>query len=261
MNKLKVAFFIDIAFLFTGFFFLSFGVLKSLRLSTISCLFLASTFSTIISAIYLFIATRSNLKKEIKKSEEETINALSEKLALSSNEYVKELLIKYFEFKNEKIIKQNQDIILDSKKAVVKFDFNPEGAPISSLINAYKTADNKIVFIANKYTSETIKLFNDKSDKIKLYTLNDLYLSLKSANLLPVYEPPKKARLNLKVLFSLKREKAKRFLYLGIIMILLSGFTYFSKFYIIFGSVLLITALSLRFFAKPSEPSSVGIEI
>ena len=103
MNKLKLAFFIDLSFLVVAFFFLSYGIFKSLAVSTPLSLLLSLVVSVIVCAVYLFLATKSQSKKELIDYEENSLNALSEKLTLSHDKYILNLLKSYFEFKNQRV--------------------------------------------------------------------------------------------------------------------------------------------------------------
>ena len=147
----------------------------------------------------------------------------------------------------------------------VFFNFTFEKTPTTTVIESYKNTKQgyKTVILANEFSNESIKLEKDLNSKIKLCSLTDVYLSLKKAELLPEITLPKNViKINkttrLKGIFT--KANSKKALLFGVVILLSSKLTFYPIYYIIFGSLLVILALTLRFYGKVTQAPPVGIE-
>ena len=154
--------------------------------------------------------------------------------------------------------------MLKDLKSQVFVSFTFEKTTAKEIIEFYKNTKKgyKTIILSNDYTEEGKKLISSFYIRIKLFNLNDAYLSLKSENLLPPLTVSKNVMVkNKKETFRLFFVKSnfKKPMFYGIIILCLAPFSFYPIYYIVFGCFLLVLSVFMRFFAKDNLPMPKGI--
>ncbi len=130
----------------------------------------------------------------------------------------------------------------------LKFRFSPVTSDEIASISRLKTGKEKIL-LCNEIEEDAARLC--KQLQIRLQTGEDVYAMLKSADALPAAylgesSPQNKRKYRLRVCFA--KSNSKRFLVGGALVLLTSLLTPFPYYYLLLGSLLLLTALLIRIF-------------
>ena len=115
----------------------------------------------------------------------------------------------------------------------------------------------KTIVISNEYTLEALTSVNDLTLDIKLLNLNAAYLSLKEYDLLPknsILKKQNKLSFTTKMKGVFVKTNGKKALLLGSVILLSAKISFFPVYYIIFGILMIIFSLVLRFYGKEKEP-------
>ena len=257
MKKIKLSFLSDALFLFISAFLFFYGVTKPKLIKPVLTATTSSLLSIVVTVLYTAFSVYRYGKKSILKNEEDQFLAFINHLAFLDTQDINTLFANYFEkVCNIVFTPRKNGLFCSDKNLYVLYDFNPDGITKQNVLQAYKKTKtaSSIIFIAVKYDSEVVKFFSPLAPKIKLYSANELYNSLKQAQLLPkleVKKPDKKPFIEL-VKSTFHREKSTKFALWGGAIILFSTITYYKGLYLFIGSLLLIFACYLRLFTKPA---------
>ena len=253
MKKIKFYLLSDSFFIFIALFFTFYAIAKYNGSSFLSSLLLSSSFSAITTCGYAVFTIIKNDKKEGVYYEKEYKKALSNHLAFLDENEVLELFYKYYSsiYNDAKI--DNKKITIPKIKTCIFPIFTIEKITTKEVINAYKQTKKgyktKILFSTS--TSEVLLLSSSLKIRIELHDINSVYSALKSQELLPKLEILGKQKIKLKPIIKnlFKKQKAGKFLLFGVLTLLFSTITFFSLYYVIFGAVLIIISIILKFFA------------
>jgi len=130
----------------------------------------------------------------------------------------------------------------------LKLRFAPVTADDIAGISRLKTSKQKIL-LCNLIDEDAKRLCERLN--IRIWTGNEIYSLIKSANALPERflgepTPQNKRKIRLRACFS--KRNSRRFLVGGCLLLLSSLITPFPYYYLVFGSVLLLTAIVIRIF-------------
>ena len=263
MKKIRFYLIFDSFFIFTALFFTLYALLKYNGLRFLIALFVSSLFSAILTLIFTILIILKSDKKLSDFEEKEYKKALANYLSFLDESEVLALFLTYYShiFKDAKI--ENGKIVLTKIKTCVFPIFTMEKLTTKEVINAYKNTKKgyKTKILYNNATSEVLLLSQSLKIRIELFDINSVYFCLKNNELLPSLEIPKKPKIKLLPIFKnlFKKQKAGKFLLFGVLTLLFSTVTFFPLYYVLFGLLLIIIAIVLKFFA-PFE-STKNIEL
>ena len=254
MKTIKLSLIIDVFFVFFASFFFFYAIFFYGGSGYGLSIFLSVLLSIIISSIYVII---SALKKEsliLKQNNEILIKKFNYTLFLYSQKQILKLLFNYYQTENSVVIKQNS-IILEDENIEIFPIIKHEKICISEVINSYKntTKNYKTTILGCDFDNEIINFISELNLDIDILTTSEFYKQLKEKDLLPELKDlhinnKKKLTLYVKNIFT--KKQAKRFLVSGIIITLLSFFSFYPIYYILFGGLLMITGVLLRVLKK-----------
>ncbi len=264
MKNFKASIFFDCFFIFISAFFFSFAIIRYNRVNFTPSLIFSVLIALVLSLSYLIFIILKKQSAFYKEEEINRINSLLTELCFMGEDALLELFYKFYKKQglNAEII--NDAIILKDIKSQVFISFTFEKTTAKDIINFYKNTKKgyKTVVLANDYTEEGKNLLSSFAIRIKLFSLNDVYSSLKKENLLPQITVSKNVSIKnrkekLKGFFV--KSNSKKPLFYGIVILLLAPFSFYPIYYIVFGCLLLTLSVFMRFFAKDSIPTPNGI--
>ena len=268
MKNFKISITFDSLFIFVSAFFLFYAIIRYSGVNFIPSLTLSILISLALGVVWTVFSLIKKDKQGIKLAEENNLLSLKTELCFMSDKSLTDTLLKYYKKANIQAEKENDYIVLPELKCQVFSSFAFEKTDTTKIIEFYKQTKKgyKTVVLSIDYTVDAVSLVNDLSLRIKLFDLNAVYLSLKEYNLLPKTTLTKKVN---KISFVDKmkgifiKSNGKKALTLGIIILLSSKFSFYPVYYIIFGGLLIIFSLILRFWGKsplsPSKAEKVGL--
>lgn len=245
----RIAFYIDEIFKTIIIFFISLVFYRAMMLSFTLCLILASITTVILAIIFYFVRTKRYAKKKLKISEMKQIENIKEQFSYASqseiNKFFKEL------FKAE--INYKKELVIDNKKTLILPLFDKDILDINDLKKIYRENKNrhiqKIIILCNNYSEDCISLIkNFKIIEYQIFNISDLYIEyLHPQNQFPTFAIEKlpKEKLTLKKIkkYAFNRSKAKTYFFCGLILLFSSYFVPIRIYYLIFASLMFISAL------------------
>ena len=253
MKKFSLSVIIDGFFIFFTSFFLLYSLLKPFIKSILGCLAVTVIISIIITVLFMAFLDKQKEIKGVKIICEENYECFLKFLYLADKKDIVSVIKNYYEKQNETFTQTKQYFLVDDKTAVF-YNFNYNETTIDKIIEYYKKTPKSLTLtvIARHYENGVTKTLQNLKIKANLITSKEVFSFLEKENLLPTLDAYKvkkeKIKINLKGF--LKRENAKKFLLWGIVFTAFSWITYFKYFYLLLGSIFLITSIYLRFFSK-----------
>ena len=264
MKNFKATIFFDCFFIFISAFFFCFAIIRYSRVNFAPSLIFSVLIALTLSLSYVVFIVLTKQSAFYKEEEIRKINSLLTELCFSSEESLLNLFCKFYKKQGHNYEIIDNSILLKDVKSQVFISFTFEKTTAKEIISFYKNTKKgyKTIILSNDYTDEGKKLLDSFSIRIKLFNLNDVYLSLKSENLLPQLTVPKNVSIKnkketLKVFFI--KSNSKKPLFYGIVILLLAPFSFYPIYYIIFGCLLLTLSVFMRFFAKDTPTVPKGI--
>ncbi len=257
MLKIKISVISDALFVlfssFVLFFTITFYFLKDNLFAILISVFL----SIITFCAYMLLYKKKRGKLKIKREDEESFLKCTNALCFSSDEDCKKTVFTALERINKKPVKAENGIICGEDFFFINFSYDSITA--GGVTNAYKQTPKgkNLVYLGVSFTPEATDFANGFSGRIRVIPLSEFFVILKETNTLPEGGIlPKENKISffelLKASFS--REKAKKFALYGAFLLAMSRFVFFPVWYIISGSIFLIYAITIKFFApKPIE--------
>ncbi len=253
MNKLKLSTALDGLFIFGISFFIFYALIKQKIYSVYSATILSVILSMIISFFFIVVISYKNRKKTDIELENKKIQAFKEYLYFLQNDKIIKLISSYLDNAQKEYEVKNNAFYLKNEKTVLFYTFSPDLTTLTTCINFYKqTPKNYKTAILSSNYDVKVKEFSPLFEKVQLYSANDFYNGLKEKNLLPDFEIPNKQKINFTKLLSsiLVKRNVKKFFLWGAVLTLFSTITYYKLFYALIGTIFLLIAVYLKFFAK-----------
>ena len=248
MKKLAISVLFDTAFAICVTFIILFVIFYYYLPVNYSFIF------SIIFAIFVGIFTFTRLKDKriksvYKKDEEKLKDKLITQLCFMTTQKQLTELSKAYMLTGAKIHRLPNGIVIDNKSVIVPlFTFNVV-TPQDLLDVKRKVKSNLPITVFGVNFDDSAKNFALKLD-ITLKTENDAYELFKSAN----YYPEIKIELNtskqsVKLLLRefLSKRNVKNYFLTGIMLLILAFFTPFKFYYVLFGCILLVFAVFVKF--------------
>ena len=253
MKKIDFALIADVAFYAVAAWFLSIGLLRYYRMGLTLSVITASIIALAIAGVTFLISYSGRRKRKLGKKETEAREALMLHLALEKEERVSADLIKAFLADGKNATLQQNAIIVEDTTCVPRFTMQPLSADeVARIIRAY--GREKLSVLCNTLTPEAEKLAG--SFGVNLMRKNEIYDLFTRTGTTPdplilAELPRKSARTTLRRIVS--KKSARPFFTSGILLLLMSLFTFFPIYYLISGCTLTILAIFVRFFGFASE--------
>ena len=257
MIKFKVSTISDCSFILLTSFILFFTVSFYLLKNNVSAIFLAIPLSIITFCAYMIAHKTKRGKLKVKREDEERFLRCTNALCFASDEECLKIVFLTLERLGKKPFMTDNGIICYNDFFFVRFSY--DSVTVGEITNAYKKTPlgKNLVYVGVNFLQETKDFANGFSSRIKIVPLSELFPILKEVNTLPEGGLlPTENKLSFLQLIkgSFNREKSKKFALYGSFLLIMSKFVFFPIWYIISGSIFLIYAITIKFFApKPTQ--------
>ncbi len=248
MRKLDIPLILDVLFYTVAGWFLSLGILRYYRVNTGIAVSSATLIALAVGVFsFLLIYTRRR-KKVLGKKEQEARDALLLHFALERSERVRLSMLEAFTKDGKDAHCEGDALSVNGSFLIPLFTMQPVSADaVARLIREYGA--EPFTLACNALTPEAEKLLQSfgktalcGNDVYALFTRTDTV-----PNPLICGEIPRKTlRTNLRRSFS--KKNARPFFVSGILLLIMSLFTFFPLYYLISGCVLLVSSVCIRTF-------------
>lgn len=251
MYKTKLAIFFDTIFIAAITFIIAYVILFRQIKNAILCFLICNIIALISFFIFFKISIKkhklSNLNNKDLKLADKCFNSLKFLDNESYNKFFAELL-------NARQISERiffngyLYFYINTKQDLDSTDFFVANNYFKS-----KNLTHPLCFLCSSANQNFIDLINTSPITYELYTSNDIFLLMKDSNKYPFTDEPEHKnfilphKLKTKFLSSITRNHFKDFFISGLSLITLSLFIPFSKYYMIFGIILLSLAIASLF--------------
>ena len=205
----------------------------------------------------MLLCKRKRGKLKIKREDEESFLKCTNALCFLSNEECKKIVFTALERLNKNPAYVNDGIICENNFYFANFSY--DNVTVGGLTNAYKLTPKgkNLMYLAIDFTPDAKEFANGFSGRIKAIPLSEFFTVLKQTQTIPeggILPATNKVSFLKLLKASFSKEKAKKFALYGIFLLVMSRFVFFPIWYIISGSIFLIYAITIKFFApKPIE--------
>ena len=257
MFKFKVSEISDGLFIFGSVFLIAFVIGFYFLKNNVTSILVAVPCAVVLFSAYMLFLKKKKGKLLIKREDEEKFIKCANALCLENRIFGENLIFSTLLSLGKTPQKVTGGIVCENNFYYVKFTYNK--ITVGEVAHAYKLAPKSktLVFVAIAFESEALTFASSFFTKITLLSLNEIFPILKKANTLPsggfIPKEHKTSIINL-LKQTFQRQKAKTFAFYGAFMLIMSRFVFFPVWYIISGSLFLIYAITIKFFApKPFE--------
>ncbi len=245
MSRFCLADVLDVLFYTVSVSFLSFGILRYYRLELWLCVMFSLLFAVMTCAVCAVLLGGRRQKKVRSRREKEARDALLLHLALEKEERVRADLLAALTADGKDAICEEDVLSSEGVLLIPIFTMEPLSADmVASLLRKYGEAPFKIV--CNSLTAEAEKLLlTFQKGAIKGDEVYALFARTKMPNPLICGQLPRRTlRGRLRISFS--KRNARPFFVSGLLLLFMSLFTLFPLYYLVTGSVLLVSAVLVR---------------
>ena len=253
MKKIDLSLVADVVFYGIAVWFLSIGLMRYYRMGLALSAILASLIALAVAGIIFILSYSTRRKRRLGKRETEAREALMLHLALEKEERVRAALIAAFLADGKEAHLQGDALLVEDTLCVPRFTMQPLSADETArVIRAY--GRENLTILCNALTPEAEKLAS--SFGVKVTRKNDIYDLFTRTQTTPdplilAELPRKNAKRTLRRIVS--KKSARPFFTSGVLLLLMSLFTFFPIYYLISGGTLTILAIFVRFFGFSSE--------
>ena len=259
MFKFKLSEISDGLFILGSTFLISFVIGFYFIKNNVTSIIIAIPFAIIVFCIYMLLLKKKKGKLLIKREDEEKFIKCANALCLENREFGENVIFTTLVATGKTPAKVYNGIVCENNFYYVKFTYDKISA--GNVASAYKKTpkSKNLVYVAIDFSSDAITFAKSFYAKIKLLTLSEIFPVLKKSNTLPsggfIPKEQKPSFLSL-LKETFQRQKAKTFALYGAFMLIMSRFVFFPVWYIVVGSLFLIYAIIIKFFApKPAYKS------
>ncbi len=253
MRKLKLSIALDGLFVFGISFFIFYALVKPKILSVFTATGVSVVLSALVSFLFMLVISYKQKLNGDKQDRINMIDALNNQLYLSKDSEIVNLISSYLEKVNYNFEVKKSAFYFKESKAVLYFYFTPDELSLTKTLEFYKKTPKgyKTVVLASNYDNKVKEFFTDLKD-VSLYKTSDFYVALEEKNLLPKLTVKGKQKITFNKLIAhfLQKKNVKKFFIYGALLLLFSTISYYKFFYALIGTIFLITATYLKFFAK-----------
>ena len=252
MSKFRISAISDGLFIIFSSFLTAFTILFYLLKNNVRAILISLPLSVITFCVYMLIKNKKKGVLAVKKEDEERFLKCTGALCLASDMENLKRVFETLEKLGKKPFWTEDGILCNSDFFFVKFNYDP--ISVNGVVDAYKKTPKgkNLVFLGVNFSIEATAFVDGFGSRIKLVALSEFFPLLKKVQTLPEggFLPSRKKTsfLNLlKATFS--KGKAKTFATYGSFLLIMSRFVFFPVWYIISGSLFLIYAITIKFFA------------
>lgn len=257
MFKFKLSDISDGLFILLSSFSISFVILYYYLKNNVNSILLSVALSIIVFCLYMIIKRKKKGKLSIKKEDEESFIKCVNAMCLLSNKECFDIIYETLLRLKKEPIKVKNGIVVGENFIYCKFTYDKIN--VSSVISAYKISPKgkNLVYLGVEFSPECVDFVTGFIKRIKLIKLSEVFPLMKETNTIPQggFLPLKK-KIGFFTLIkqSFSKKKAKGYALYGIALLIMSNFVFFPLWYIISGSILLLYAITIKFFAPtPTE--------
>ena len=259
MFKIKISEISDGLFVIIASFLLSFVFAFYFFKDNVSSIIVSLPFSGAVFCAYLLCHKKKKGRLAIKREDEERYVKCLNALCLMSREEGENVVFKALDRLGKNPLKVIGGLVSGDNFYYVNFSYDSVSA--GGIVKAYKQTPKgkNLVFVGVSFSEDGVNFAKGFEKRITLVPLTDLFPLLKQTDCLPDGGfIPKKQKIGaiklLRATFNPKRSKT--FALYGIFLLAMSRFVFFPVWYIVSGSIFLIYALAIKFFAPKSTDST-----
>ena len=253
MKKIDFTLIADVVFYGAAVWFLSIGILRYLRMALWLSVLLASLIALSAAGAVFLLSYHSRRKRRLSKKESEARESLMLHLALEKEERVRAALVTAFLADQKEAHCQDDVLLVGDALCVPRFTMQPLSADETArILRAY--GREKLTILCNALTPEAEKLA--ASFGVRVLRKDDIFALFTRTETTPspliLAELPRKS---IKRTFRriVSKKSARPFFVSGILLLIMSLFTFFPIYYLISGCVLTSLAILVRFFGFSAE--------
>ncbi len=252
MKKIDLPLILDVAFYAVAAWFLSLGILRYFRMQTAVALAVSTLVALAAGGVCFLLIYRSHKRRFLSRRERERREKLMLHLALEREERVLRLLKAAFEANGDTAALDEGALFVDGVRLIPLFTMQPASA--DAVAHVLRTHGGESFRIAcNALTPEAARLL--LSFGMSALTGDEIFTLIENTHTMPevlicgeIPRPKLKAKLHR----AFSKKNARPFFTGGILLLVMSLFTFFPLYYLISGSVLLLTAVFVRFLGYAS---------
>lgn len=246
MRKIDLPLLLDVLFYTVAAWFLCVGALRYFRAATWVTMLSSTLLALAVGGVSFAIIFSSHKKRSLSKAERERKEKLMLHLALERENGVKEALCAAFAADGKETKIEEDELIVGGEALVPLFTMQPLSADtVASVIRSF--GETPFTLACNGLTPEAEKLLLSFGRKAmhgdEIYALFER-TGTTPQRLICGEIPRPKLKAKLKRVFS--KKNARPFFTGGILLLIMSLFTLFPLYYLIAGSVLLLSSVFIR---------------
>ena len=246
MKKFSFALAADVLFYSVAAWFLTVGVLRYYRADTWVCMTAATLVALAVGcAVFLLLSAKRD-KRLLGKKERETRDALMLHLALEKDERVRALLLEALLKDGQTAHCEGDAIALDGAPLIPLYTMEPLSADaVARLLKTYGGAS--FTLACNALTPDAEKLLSSFGRKaMKADETYDLFARTECVpeKMICGDIPRRTAKVRLRTAFA--KRNAHPFFVSGLLLLIMSLFVIYPVYYLVSGSILMITAIVVR---------------
>lgn len=248
MRKIDFPFVADVVFYTLAAFILSLGLLRYFHAPYALAITLALLFAIACGGMVFLALYRRRRKRATGKKEREERDALLLHFALEKEERVRAALVEALCADGKEAHCGEDEIVAGEEILIPRFTMQPLSADeVARLIRRY--GKTSFTIACNTLSPEAEKLLAPFG--LKAMRCDEVYALFSRTGTMPSplicgEIPRRSARQKLRRTFS--KSNARPFFVSGFLLLVMSLFTFFPLYYLISGSVLMISAITVRFF-------------
>ena len=257
MFKFKISEISDGLFVLGASFWVAFICSYYFFKNNITAIVFSIPASLIVFCIYTLRRRKKKGKMQIKREDEERFLKCLNALCFMAKDESENLVFTTLERLGKTPTKVDFGIACGDDFFIVKFSYAQIG--VDEVVKAYKRTpkSKNLIFIGTAFSTESIDFADGFEKRIRLIGLTEFFPLMKKADTLPDGGfIPKKKKVGFLTLLkaTFKKGKAKTYALYGGFLLIMSKFVFYPLWYIIWGSVFLIYAITIKFFAPtPTE--------
>ncbi len=248
MRKLDFPLILDVLFYTVASWFLSLGLLRYYRVSTGVAVAFATLLALAVGVLAFLLIYTKRRKKVLGKKEQESRDALMLHLALERSERIRLTMLEAFTKDGKNAHCEGDALSVDGVPVVPLFTMQPVSADaVAKLIRDF--GSDPFTLACNALTPEAEKLL--RSFGKTAMCANEIYALYSRTDAAPATlicgEIPRKSIRN-SLRRAVSKKNARPFFISGALLLIMSLFTFFPLYYLITGSVLLVSSVCIRAF-------------
>ena len=203
-------------------------------------------------SIYIIFAMRKRKKFFIKKTEENSFSSCKRALCLMEETKTISLIISALNKSGKQVVENDGNFVINEYVITCRFTVEPISA--DDILTIYKSlpSGKKLLFFGNEFSEKAQALPEFTDSQISIKGIDEVYKLLKDTDSLPAESAlPKRKKNKIKTLLkgTFNKKKAGGFALYGSSLLLLSRFVFYPLWYILSGTLFLIYAITIKFFA------------